>query len=656
MKNFGNLFLLLFVAITAVNCTSSEIKDNQVLVFGPTSETGIEAYSVKEVERVFREYFGVKASIVDSKKPILPKGNTIIIGTEQNNPHIARLVKEGFVNPELRKEGYSIKCAPHPKNPKVWLLVIAGADNRGALYGLRDIEHFELERFAYAGEKLEAEPFARSDYPRIEHRGHWVWGVNMPDKKAWLDNMSKWKLNELIHWDNYPPEKAKEYVDYAHERGIRVNWGFGWGWNPDWNFTVPKEFDRGVGKGVLMCGSDEFNMSFFKKEILRKIRDEYAPSGCDGIYFQSFTETPKCECDQCKNKTMGKIMLDFVNPLIDAIKKEFPDLWISCGIHANFGIYDELKDLDPRCNIYWENCPSGVSVRGENEDFGYINKSLPYAHGFSKTCQADPEYTEASLQEWMDSNVHRYAIKGDITTYYDYMEGLQEWARGLLGKPLAEKHASTVADHSVFSRRTPYMHVALAEAMWNPNLNTQKTVDGIVSFLSTNGGVPGYIGEKEKIVAIAGVAQHDAIGKPVILGSKLSEKYDQSAAQRLTDGSRSLEPKMSDPAWVGNEKEDLDATIDLEKPMSINAVSSSFLHQPASGVYLPTQVEYAVSYDGKTFSVIGVVKGDKVITEKAQSKTYLLEGLDLYNVQAVRLRAKFLKQWLLADEIMINPL
>lgn len=310
----------------------------------------------------------------------------------------------------------------------------------------------------------------------------------MPNKKAWLENMSRWKLNELIHWDNYPPEKAREYVEYAHDRGIRVIWAFGWGWIPDWNFRIPPEFDRGKGTGVLMCSSSDFNRKFLREEILRKIREDYAPTGCDGIYFQSFTECPKCECDRCKGKTMGQLMLEFVNPMVDAIKEEFPDLFISCGIHANFGKFESLKQLDPRCNILWENCDSGVSVRGEDEDFGYIYKGmpgcgLPAGHNFSKTCPADPSYTEESLRRWMASNAELYKIKGPMEDYYSYMQMLQKWSENFLGKRSSNKHSSTVAGGSVFCRRTPFMHVALAEACWNPNLETEEAVDAIVEFL-----------------------------------------------------------------------------------------------------------------------------------------------------------------------------
>lgn len=660
-SSFGKVvvYLVVLPAIAQHNdrCAAQEgdfpSNATRVALVGPADTQGLDAYTLEECQRVLGEH---RIAVQHSQDVEESKDNLIVIGTAKNNPLIAQLLKEGFLKAEHKQQGYAMRCAPHPRNSKVWLLAIAGADSHGALYGLRDLEHYESGRFKVIDGVLTVEPFARSDYPRIEHRGHWVWGCNMPDKKAWLENMSRWKMNELIHWDNYPPKKAKEYVEFAHSRGVRVVWGFGWGWNPDWNFSVPKEFDRGIGNGVLMCGSDDFNRAFFRREILRKIRDEYAPTGCDGVYFQSFTEGPKCRCNECRNKSMGKIMLDFVNPLVNEIKMEFPDLWISCGIHANFGVYGELKDLDPRCNIYWENCPSGVSVRGDDEDFGYINKTLPYGHGFSRTCPADPEFSDASLKEWMKSNAHRYALRGDVRSYYRYMQGLQKWGQAMLAKSSTRKHGSTVADHSVFCRRTPFMHVALTEAMWNPNLETEKSVDLIIAFLKAHDGLPGLSGpaSRKQLDALA-IAQHDAIGKSVTLATRYHSRYPGGGDQALTDGRRAVSTTAADKAWQGYHRQNLNAIIDLKKPTSINGLAAGFLHQPRAGVHLPHKVEFATSQDGKTFSVVGDVKQPADV-KLNRRHAYGIDGLELYEVRYVRVRANYIKEWLMADEIMINPI
>lgn len=446
--------------------------------------TSLQAYTLDEARRIFRQHLQCE---------LMPGANgsgRILLGTAADHPAIGQQVRRAQAQLPTRPQSYTMHCEPDP-GTNGWVLTIVGADDRGTLYALRDLEHYCLEHFSTDAGRVTVEPFGRTDWPRIEHRGHWVWGCNMPDKTAWMDNMSRWKLNELIHWDNFPPQRGREYVDFAHSRGIRLHWGFGWGWG-HWNVELPEDFVPGDG-GAPLCPSNEFDRAFYRRVILGKVRDLYVPTGCDGIYFQSFTEFPKCSCAQCSPKTMGQLMVEFCNPILADIFEEFPHLWVSCGIHANFGEYDFLRDLDERCNIYWENCDSGTSVRSDDEDFGYLNKTLPYAHGFGPDAPADPAWTEETLGEWMDSNAERYTIDGPIEEYYAYMAQLQRWANGLLPKPSSRKHAGTVADHSVFCRRTPFMHVALAEAQWNPGAATQPLVDHIVRSLGLEGSIPGGI-------------------------------------------------------------------------------------------------------------------------------------------------------------------
>ncbi len=620
---------------------------------------GIEAYTRSEVCRVFQEHLGKQVNPVQNDTVLGQKGQELIVaGTFENNPFIRHLVNIGFVVDIKKQQGYSIRCAPNPEDKNNWILAIVGADVQGALYGLRDLEHYYLKNFKVVDGKLLATSFEVTDYPRVENRGHWGWGVNVPDKKAWMENMSRWKLNELIEWDNYPPEKAKEYVEFAHSRGIKLIWGFGWGWNIDWNYEIPAGFDHGKGKDVQMCGSSEFNRAFFKREILKKVRELYVPSGCDGVYFQSFTEGPKCECDQCRQKTMGQVLVEFVNPIVAEIKSEFPNLWISCGVHANFGKYDELKDLDPRCNIYWENCNSATSIRGKNEDFGYINKDIPYEHGFSKTCPSDPSYTEESLQKWMDGNKKDYTLTGTPETYYGYMKKMQDWSRNLLGKESTSKHGSCVADHSVFCRRTPFMHVALAEALWNPDMDTKQRTDDIIDFLK----IRSLINSEKTLV------QHDALNKPIKLGTRYSEKHNGGGNQALVDGRVSDGEDGGDSCWQGYEGDDLDVVIDLGRIQSIHSVCSGYLQSANEGIYFPREVEYAISEDEKDFKVIGVVKCDTLpIYNVVKKQNFVVQRLDL-DGRYIRIKAsnikvipdsfnlKGRKAWLFVDEVMVNPL
>lgn len=272
-----------------------------MVIVGPSPhQPGIAGYTSRELRRILREHRGIDlpADVPGADRfPHRPSDeDAIVLGVRDSGAAVRQLLDTGFLAAPTQPQGYSMRCGPHPADSRRQLLAIVGTDAAGTLYALRDLEHYHLQTRPDSAGALGITPFQRCEHPRIEYRGHWTWGCNMPDKPAWIENLSRWKLNELIHWDNRLPSRAREYVTFAHERGVRVVWGFGWGWCPDWNFALPADFDRGQGQGVEMCGSSEANLRFFQREILRKVREEYAPTGCDGIYFQAFTECPKCQC------------------------------------------------------------------------------------------------------------------------------------------------------------------------------------------------------------------------------------------------------------------------------------------------------------------------------------------------------------------------
>ena len=645
------VLVLLFLSLIQTISAEKQLNDVQLSIDSFNPVDSLQSYILEELERVILDINQDVNLDLEAKKLF-----KVVIGTAENNELIAEFLSKGSLTIPNSVEGYTIRLFSDSNSINEMIMVIAANDSRGLLYALRDLEHYEKSNFFVKDKNIYVHEFERSDYPRIEHRGHWVWGCNMPDKKAWMENMSRWKLNELIHWDNFPPKKSKEYVDFAHSRGIRVVWGFGWGWNPHWNFEMPAEFDYGVGDGVPMCGSSPFNQTFLRDEILRKVRDEYVPSGCDGIYFQSFTEAAKCQCELCAKKSMGKIMLDFVNPIVDAIKSEFPDLWISCGIHANFGIYDELKDLDPRCNIYWENCPPGTSIRGEKEDFGYINKTLPYGHGFAIDCLADPLYTEASLSKWINSNAHRYTIPGGYREYTNYFSSLQSWAKVLTKKPLAQKHATTVADHSVFCRRTPFMHVALAEALWNPDSDTQKTATEIISVLREEGQLsPGFGLDKKNSESKISKVQHDGIYSKVTSNQNNISFKNKDNLQILLDGGYSSQNRKRNPAWL-QFNGDVSFLVDLKKKLSINSLAVGFLNSSIKKDALPISIKFSVSSDGVNYKVIKILEANRLKKLSPRRRdVVLLGGLDLYEIHYIRYEILNNKQGLWIDELMVNP-
>jgi hypothetical protein len=68
--------------------------------------------------------------------------------------------------------------------------------------------------------------------------------------------------------------------------------------------------------------------------------------------------------------------------------------------------------------------------------------------------------------------------------------------------------------------------------------------------------------------------------------------------------------------WQGYHGVDLVATIDLGAAKPINRLAGSFLQDQPSWIFMPSEVEYFVSNDGKTFRSVGKVKSRVELDEE----------------------------------------
>jgi len=144
--------------------------------------------------------------------------NIVLIGTSDDNKHIDKLCREGFIDAESRKEGYSIKVFDNPWKPERMIIVLQGADCPGVLYAAHDFDRWYIQHvLQYEGYHYYTRyrpfidkclPFAKKSAPRIEYRGLWTWGHVVYDYRGYIQNMSKCKLNSLILWNDFAPVNA----------------------------------------------------------------------------------------------------------------------------------------------------------------------------------------------------------------------------------------------------------------------------------------------------------------------------------------------------------------------------------------------------------------------------------------------------------------
>jgi hypothetical protein len=150
-----------------------------------------------------------------------------------------------------------------------------------------------------------------------------------------------------------------------------------------------------------------------------------------------------------------------------------------------------------------------------------------------------------------------------------------------------------------------------------------------------------------------GNLKHYGISKPVTLASNPSDLYNRG---NLSDGLLGTED-CTDKNWLGFEKKDMIATIDLGKTQKIETVAARFLTYKLKNIFLPTSVEFSVSDDGKNFRTVQTIQMDQGLNDRYDC------WIDLALAEKLYLDARYVRvwamngtgQWIMVDEILVNP-
>ena len=93
--------------------------------------------------------------------------------------------------------------------------------------------------------------------------------------------------------------------------------------------------------------------------------------------------------------------------------------------------------------------------------------------------------------------------------------------------------------------------------------------------------------------------------------SKYSNQYNAGGDQALIDYIIGGDD-FRDGTWQGYEAQDFVAIIDLGEKQRVNTITTGFLQSIRSWIWMPTEVEYLISNDGKNFKFIGIVENSVV--------------------------------------------
>lgn len=298
-------------------------------------------------------------------------------------------------------------------------------------------------------------------------------------------------MDTVVLWHDRVPAKAMEIKTYAAARDIRVIWGFNWSW-----FTP-------------VCLDSEEDACKWTGIVLRVLREEYMPLDPAGIYFQvggtEFGGECRLNCPVCAKAAVdgvGPLFVKFAGSIIKAIKREYPGLYISAGVHLG-GVhqsYEALRALDPSVQIMWEDLPgpgkhievpfaydwgpdeSGLqpaslemvrkmcALRGPNEDVAFVVKGFPCHWGGQDPLLLD-EFDLKAL-----ATIHQ-GVWDAAAQYCEkkLLEALEVF-RVIADSPARSKTVVLLVEHGLWELRREYAAVLINEALCDPYREPQEVI------------------------------------------------------------------------------------------------------------------------------------------------------------------------------------
>ena len=440
--------------------------------------------------------------------------NTLIaVGQAASHPLLAKCAPLAGMQVPEKAEGYAIFVGKSPLAEDTDIILIAGADEAGVLYGCMDFCNKYLALLGEQGyifktknyENILAKdlvPFSLSTAPAIPTRAIWTWGHMIYDYRGFFENCARLRLNEVVIWNDYCPINAKDVVNYAHSLDIKIVWGYAWGW------------DQSSKLAKTVAESNEEMLARIKQGAIDVYEKQYAGIG-DGIYFQSFTEI---EEEDVGGVNVAERVTTLVNDTARELLSRYPDLHIQFGLHATSvrTKTDIIARTDPRVYIVWEDCGAFpysyfssdrggmlysyrtdrtisfentlalteklIRLRGEEECFGTVLKGLVcldweiFKH-FSKPYIMG-EHPKSFIQKRQEE---KRPLWQAVTAGWLRNADL---ARQTLATIATAKNPITemLVEDGIFENEIMFPVAVMAEMMWSPEIEACETLEAVAKY------------------------------------------------------------------------------------------------------------------------------------------------------------------------------
>ena len=150
------------------------------LLYG--SYEGVEEFAVNELQRMVQRNVPYVLEVLPANQTPIAARSLILVGTPATNPKIAELARRGLVKLPTQAQGYTLACLKSPWEPETRVVVVAGTDSLGVLYGVDGVQqetgHHVQPRKGICGKLFDALPeFSLTEAPVDREPGHLDMGL-----------------------------------------------------------------------------------------------------------------------------------------------------------------------------------------------------------------------------------------------------------------------------------------------------------------------------------------------------------------------------------------------------------------------------------------------------------------------------------------------
>ncbi|MCX2739623.1 glycoside hydrolase family 20 protein [Pontibacter anaerobius] len=157
---------------------------------------------------------------------------------------------------------------------------------------------------------------------------------------------------------------------------------------------------------------------------------------------------------------------------------------------------------------------------------------------------------------------------------------------------------------------------------------------------------------------------HKALNKQVSLATEPHKSFSPGTVA-LVNGLHGTTDHY-DGQWLGYLGDNLEAVIDLKEVQPVRRISSSYFQHIGYRVFLPAQIAYAVSEDGKNYTTVKVISNGEIGNEEGILRKAVTAEIPATKTRYVKITARNVgvspekypsagqKTWLLVDELSVE--